>query len=56
MEETYSALGKIENLYERAENMPVWPFDVSIVAKLVTSIFIPMLIIFGGELIVNFTI
>ena len=55
MEETYSALGKIENLYERAENMPVWPFDVSIVAKLATSIFIPMLIIFGGELVVNFT-
>jgi hypothetical protein len=55
MKRTYEELQKIENLYERAESMPVWPFDVSIVLKLATSIIIPIIVIFGGELILRAT-
>jgi hypothetical protein len=44
-------IDKTDQLYSRAIKMPVWPFDVTLLAKLATTIIVPIALMFGQRFI-----
>lgn len=44
--ELIETMGSLRNMYNEAKKMPVWPFDLSIIAKFIVTIIVPLTIVF----------
>lgn len=51
--DTLTELQGIAELYDRANDMPVWPFDFKTVSNLIAAIGLPLLLIFLEELLLG---
>lgn len=49
--DSLTELQGISELYERANNMPVWPFDLKTISNFIVAIALPIVIIYAEELL-----